>query len=340
MNPQRASTGQRRATSANVSPPARRLGFIGTSFDGHGRCGARPRSLAISSWRVGFGAAWVTVTCGVASAATYDTTVAVERSAYEAREQLPGSSFVFNRELGYLSGGALKASVRFGDRAWEASVRALSGDLAYRGFSQFGLPIETRTDLSLARFELAVEVPGALAIGRGEARGALALARQSIDRRIRPSATSGELTELLETSEVGVRARLGMPLLLGGRPAAAALRVEAWRPWRQRLGVDSAGVLDMFQLEPSPRNSLRLEAAIAVSMTDSSALGATVGASWLRFGKSDAAPVSTAGRPAGVAIYPGSRQRLRTIEVHWTWSFDPRSSGGSRDAVARSISRE
>ena len=271
--------------------------------------------------RIAFCAAWLGAACS-SGAAPLAASVAVERSLYDAREQLPSTSFVLNREFGALDGGSLGASAIDSSGGWEASLRHLSGGLSYRGLSQFGMPIETRTDLKLERFEFAFDPLGTVSIGRGDVGLAVALAHQRIDRRIRASIFSSALAEVLSSSEVGLRARAAMPLSIGAWPAEIALRLEGWRPWQQRLSVDTGGVYDAFRLEPAPRNSWRIDAGLTLRLNGAMTMRAALGASWLRFGNSDAAPIYRSGLPAGIASYPGSRQRLRTIEVQWQWSFD------------------
>jgi hypothetical protein len=235
-----------------------------------------------------------------------------EHWRYDARETAP-SGFVLNRDSGVLRGGTLALQATVGGWRPGLALQALDGTLQYDGRTQIGLPLQTRTGLQWRRATLTLAPAAPVPLGPLVLQPQLALAHLRLARAIAATPISLPTTETLHATTLG----LGTTATWTTGPLAWQLGLDGRRPLRQRLEVDTFGVLDAYALRPQSRWSTQLLGALAWSPQPGWTLRLAARREALNLGASPAALVTSDGQPAAVSAYPGSRQRLRgwTLEL-------------------------
>ena len=229
-----------------------------------------------------------------------------EHWRYDARETTP-SGFVLNRDSGVLRGGTLALHAAVG--AWRPglALQALDGTLQYDGRTQIGLPLQTRTGLQWRRAALTLAPSAFVPLGPLALQPQLALGHLRMARAIAATPVSLPTTETLQATTLG----LGAAATWSSGTLAWQLGLDGRRPLRQRLEVDTFGVLDPYVLRPQSRWSTQLLGTVAWSPQPGWTLRLGARREALNVGASQAELVTADGRPAAVSAYPGSRQRLR-----------------------------
>lgn len=241
---------------------------------------------------------------------------------YDAREYLGDSRFLLNREKGRLVGGSLALVVApASGLIGQVRYTSASGLIDYQGLSQFGLPVATKTRLALERLQLAAAPANGWSIGPGRSWGELTMARQQLDRSIRASPTSLPLRERIVSWEFGVGAGYAAAHHAAGFPLEIAFRLSATTPLEQHLTVDSFGEFDEALLRPAARASGSAHWEAALHASPDTRIGVAYAVRWMRFGPAPARSLSRDGQPVGQISYPGSRQTIRSILVHVSWSL-------------------
>ncbi len=258
----------------------------------------------------------VSLLCAAAGpAAALELALQAEHWRYDARETAP-SGFVLNRDSGVLRGGTLALHTAVG--AWRPglALQALDGTLQYAGRTQIGLPLQTRTGLQWRRAALTLAPAAPLPLGPLALQPQLALAHLRLDRAIAATALSLPTTETLQATTLG----LGMTATWTVGTLAWQLGLDGRRPLRQRLEVDTFGVLDPYALRPQSQWSTQWLGALAWTPQPGWTLRLGARREALNVGASPAVLVTSDGRPAAVSAYPGSRQRLRgwSLELLFT----------------------
>ena len=229
---------------------------------------------------------------------------------YLARERSGG--VLLNQDSGDLSGGALALTATWAPVAWRLSARSLQGGIAYRGYTQLGLPLQTQTDLRWRHWhgwagpsDRVQTTVGSFGIAAGA--GQLVLRRA-----IRATARSLPVTETLRLGLVSAGGDWQLPLPGGGL-------LHGQLQWHhalvRRLAVDSGTVLDPYHLEPGRSGWASLGAGLQWPLAAGVHLVATLAHDALRVAAAPARVVYRQGQPAGISSYPGSRQRLQTIGI-------------------------
>lgn len=224
--------------------------------------------------------------------------------AYDAVEKTPGG-FVLNRDRGTLRGPTLRAAADAAGLRVGLDASQWRGTPGYEGFTQFGLPLVTGTELRWRRAALAVEAaPGWTAAGL-QWRPGVALSTQQIRRAILASGISTATTETLHRQSAA--ATLALERTLG----AVTLGAGAWAAWplRQRLDVDTFGAFDRYTLEPDGGRSGAWMLTARARLAPAWSMSVRVEREMHEFGASPAVLVTRAGQPAAVSSYPGSVQR-------------------------------
>jgi hypothetical protein len=253
-----------------------------------------------------------------AAPAAQGPSLEVEASAlvlgYAAAERLGRT--VLNREQGRLAGGrvALRRGFGFGEVGGEvrAEVEQARGEVAYTGFTQFGIPLATSTRLRIDRQAVGVAVPRGVSLGFGELGFDAALEHLRVDREITATPRTGALRERLRLGVARVGALWSAP---GPGPARLELALHWRQPWSSRLRVDTAGVFDPYRLRPDRAGWAAAEVAGRWPLGAGVALDAGFGFEQPRFGASPSVVVTRGGRPAAVSSYPGSRQTWRRFAL-------------------------
>ncbi len=235
---------------------------------------------------------------------------------YVSSETTPGG-FPLNREQGRLEGIALEFAASAAGGRWALRAAQEQGELSYDGFSQFGIPLSTTTDLRVRSLALRWSPGQRFHAGPVAIDGGLEVAQQRIDRAIRPGPQSQALTEILDST--WTRGLLAIEWQLHGAWSLQARVSLAW-PIARRLEVDSFGTYDTFALRPRAR--LAEYAGLGIEWRHATALRAGLWAiheKW-RFGRSATREVTRDGAAVGTASYPGSRPRLRGLALRLeTW---------------------
>ena len=241
---------------------------------------------------------------------------AVVHLPYTASERL--GAVELNRERGSMTGARLRLGVVARVGTLSLDVEQLHGDLGYRGYTQFGMPLQTQTRLRMDRFglTLAPAWPAALALADGALTPQLGLQQRWLDRRIAATAVTTPLNERLRLDllDLGLRWQRSLP---------AGSRLNLGLHWLQPVGtalrVDTGGVVDTHTLRPSHRGWPAAE--LVLHRTLAAGLSASVGLrlEQPQIGSAPARAITRQGLPAGVSSYPGSQQRWHSLALALNW---------------------
>ena len=227
---------------------------------------------------------------------------------------------LLNHEAGRLWHTAVVLDHARGAWAVRAAFRQGTGTVDYRGQTQLGLPLLTRTGITNRELDMTVGYrwrPAPLA-RVGVVGGAETL---RTTRDIHSTAFSTELTETLTSQRwvIGPEIRGSLPVV--GRLLRIAASLQFTRPWSQDLSVDTHGVTDALTLEPQPRWSQRLEVEATCPVGPSVDIGISASHEILHAGASPAVTAYRGGLPVGSASYPGNEQRVQHVSVVANWHF-------------------
>ncbi len=261
---------------------------------------------------------------GLAAAADTALELELGSTRYQSTERNAVGT-ITNQDSGSLPRATLTG--RWQQEAWfaEAVYSVARHDIAYQGYTQIGIPLQTTTELAITegggragyRWTGAAQTQWQLALG---------LERRQINRNILPGLASLPLREVLTVTRAVVGGRwqrawpTGAP---GGLPVPVTLSagLEVLQGLQSRLDVDSYGLYDPVRLEPGRSTDWR------VNLKAQAALGqhTTV---WLGYTHESFQPGSSSqvvwtkgGVPAAAVRYPGSRQSLQTLVLGLGWAF-------------------
>jgi hypothetical protein len=225
---------------------------------------------------------------------------------------------LLNRETGRLGGGRLRAGVDTAAGRVGLTLVQADGVLDYRGRTQLGLPLTTRTRLGLQRAALQAQPALQWPLAGGMLAAEVGIERIELDRQIEATGRSGSLRERLQLDLVlaGLDWQVALP-----RAAVASLALQWRQPWSSRLVVDSAGALDTFSLAPRHQGWPALQAALRWPLGPGLSLHLALQHEALRAGPSPSQLVTLQGRPAGVSAYPGSRQTQQSLALGLAWAL-------------------
>jgi hypothetical protein len=245
---------------------------------------------------------------------------------YDARETAP-NGFLLNHEQGDLPGIAVTLAADGPLGRWALHAAHEGGDVAYRGVSQFGLPVRTTTLLDVNRLAVRWAPAWAPRFGSVRLQPELQLTRQRIGRAIRPSQSSTALTEKLDA--LFIHGGLSVLLPLSDR---WSLRVdgELNRSLALRLHVDTFGFYDDLVLRPAAHAAGRFGVAVSWQPAPDLRAAICVGREYWRFGASGSREVARDGVVVGSANYPGSHQRLDGISLRIEYLLLKRQSNSQR----------
>ncbi len=254
--------------------------------------------------------AWPLAALLPCTAAAQTLALGWDEAGYDAVEKTPGG-FVLNRDRGTLRGPTLRAGADAAGLRLGAEASQWRGTPGYEGFTQIGLPLATGTQLRWRRAALSVEPAEPWSAAGLLWRPGLALATQQIRRAILASPISSAATETLHRQSAAASLALERPL------GAVTLGAGAWAAWplRQRLDVDTFGVLDRYDLEPDGGKAGALTLSIGARLAPGWAILVHAAREVHEFGASAAVLVTRGGQPAAVSTYPGSVQRVTRAGV-------------------------
>lgn len=251
-----------------------------------------------------------------------DSAIALEVGVarYTSIEPLVGGG-VFNSERGSLR--ALGASAYRTIGPWRVEGRwvEMKGTLDYVGQTQFGLPITTQTRLDRHNLRLSIDRSWPLPPQGAIARIGIGLERVRTWRDIQPSSFTGRLTETLHTSQGSLGATAMLEGLVLGCVTRFSVSGQLLLPFEQTLDVDTHGIVDQFQLRPGKQHGSRFGLRSGWALGQAAELQLGYEQETYRPGASAVDTVYRDGRPAGLASYPGSTQRLKHLSAALTWSF-------------------
>lgn len=237
---------------------------------------------------------------------------------YVSEEPLPDGR-VFNREQGTLRRTTLELRLAEGAWAVTAALRQAHGTLAYRGQTQFGIPLYTQTDLS--RCELALLAEHQWQPHEGGPTYTLGAGAEALRtvRDIRATPFTTPLTETLSARQWALGAAAVQDTALAGHPVRVTASAQLNRPFSQALAVDTHGVVDPLTLQPGKRRGGRLGWDMAMALGANVEIGLNLGARFYRPGASESATAYRGGMPVGSASYPGSVQTVRHCDLVLNW---------------------
>jgi hypothetical protein len=227
-----------------------------------------------------------------------------------ADEQLQGAAF--NAERGTVDGAAAWVRHEHGPFGLRLRADGEHGSVAYDGRTQFGLPLQTRTQWRREALALDAHawsrlpgLPDTLQLG-----AALQLRSWRSRRAIQPTFFTSELIESFSVADAGLGPAVRWAW---GDGARARWQLDArWlavRPYRQVLRVQAPGVFDPVVLAPARRSGSQGELALAWRPAPGPVGAWQVQAAWAheRFqaGPSDLALVQRGPVPVGLVVYPG-----------------------------------
>lgn len=229
---------------------------------------------------------------------------------YLARERIGG--VVLNEDSGDLSGGALALTATWEPMTWRLSARSLQGGIAYRGFTQLGLPLQTQTDLRWLHLHGWVGSTHRMQTTVGSFGIAAGAGQLMVKRAIRATARSLPVTETLRLQLVSAGGDWRLPLSRGGLLHG---QLRWHHAFARSLAVDTGTVLDPYDLEPRNGNWASIGAGLQWPLAAGVNLTVSLEHDALRVAAAPARVVYRQGQLAGFSSYPGSRQRLQTIGI-------------------------
>jgi hypothetical protein len=198
-------------------------------------------------------------------------------------------------------------------------------DVAYQGYTQIGIPLNTITQLAVhqtdARLSYAWPVSSTLSW-----HPSMGLSHVRVDRSIQPALGSLPLQEVLDSTRLiaglSLQHRWSGPEAVGTlRPVQLLAGVEVLSAVRNRLKVNSFGQFDPITLTPARQTDWRWHAKAQWSLTPRATVSLGVEHERLQPGSSSV----EAWRRNGVAVtgvrYPGSQQTLQAWTLGVVWQF-------------------
>ena len=255
---------------------------------------------------------------------TLSVGVALGSTRYQSTERT-ASGVVSNQETGSLP--RFTATARWQQDAWfvDGNFSLARHDIAYEGYTQFGVPLSTTTALALNQGGLVAGYRWRTA-GDSQWRLSTGLERLQVRRNILPSMGSLPLREVLTSTRLvagGVWQHDWPRLILAGRvmPLNLSASVDMLYALRNRLDVDSLGLYDPITLQPG--RSLDWRLGLKSELTVARGVTASAGWVWERFnpGESSTEVWRQGGVPAVGVRYPGSQQRFQTFMFGLGWMF-------------------
>ncbi len=241
---------------------------------------------------------------GMASPKELSFSAFMETANYMSDEYRFG--MLFNRENGTLTGSYLRGGYIKGPWRSVVEYRNISGTIDYQGQTQFGIPIESQTDLKYSQSGILT----AYQAGNTPLYAGIALRSRDLERRIRATPITQALHETLRQTEWGpvVGAAWDPAENISFSVQFMALITE-----RSTLDVDFLGSYDAGKLT-LPRNSSRdLQITLLYRIDPSYSFAIEVCGQRFTPEKSSPALLTTNGIPVGLYNYPGSTQDIWTL---------------------------
>lgn len=246
--------------------------------------------------------------------------VDVETLRYQSTEY-SAAGVRLNSESGRLPSVRLSGRWSFGDWFAEAGATVARNDVAYDGFTQLGLPLQTTTQLQLSQWGARA---GRIWQVRDDARLSLSggLEQLHLDRNILAGVGSLPLQETLNTTHAVVGMQWAQRLGEISDTAATVTVALDWMPaLKTRIAVNSFGLFDPITLKPGLSQDLRLSLRLDKPLTQR--LGGWIGARHQRYrpGETGTEVWTKNGVAAATVRYPGSEQSLTWLGAGLNWSF-------------------
>lgn len=227
---------------------------------------------------------------------------------YLARERI--GSVLLNQDKGQLSGGALALAANWTPMTLRLAGRHLQGDMAYQGYTQFGLPLRTHTALRWQQWQVSAAPTGRLPTLVGDLGVAVGFGQLALTRGIAATARSLAVTETLRLGVLSASGDWQLALPGGGQ---LRWQLQWNHALERRLAIDSGGVLDRYQLVPRHGHWVSLDAGLQWPLAHGWQVVTTLQHDALRVANAPARQVFRQGQLAGISSYPGSHQRRQTL---------------------------
>lgn len=231
---------------------------------------------------------------------------------YRSEETRPDGR-VFNRESGTLATRSLSLHLPQAPLQIELRLAQATGDIAYSGQTQIGIPLFTRTRLRQQLVEAGLRHPlGGLPDGLAAAVLAGVDGRQQV-RAIQPTALTSALTETAHSRSLTLGLALSTALPLAHGSWQLSWRGQWQRPWRQRLAVSTPSAFEPLELRPARHAGT--DTALSLSWRPQPGLDLNLQLGSRRWQPGAAPPVLAwrKGIPVGEISYPGSRQKQSEV---------------------------
>lgn len=255
---------------------------------------------------------------------TFNVEVVLGRTRYMSVERTSTGS-ITNQENGSLPNVSLTG--RWQGTGWfgEFQMGLARDDIAYQGYSQLGIPLNTTTALTMTQGGgvMGHRWHGTNGMSWRISAGA---ERLQVRRSILPSLGSLPLREILTSTRVvaGVTWQQEWPHMALGQialPLSLSAGVDVLRAVRSRIDVDSLGLYDPITLQPAQTTDWRLALKTKVVLLP----GVVASVAWTQERFTPGGSVTEVWRRGGVAAagvrYPGSQQRLQTLAMGVSLSF-------------------
>ena len=252
----------------------------------------------------------------VPAADVFSLGVALGEARYHARESSP-SGGTLNTEDGRLPTLTVAGAWQRGPWHVSASQLLARQDLAYQGYTQIGIPLNTTTRLALGNTSLLAGYAWKVS-DQGRLRVSGGLEHLRIDRQIQPALGSLPLHETLSL----LRGVAGLQWAHGGE---LGMHWAAGLDWlhsvRSRLAVDTYGLYDPITLQPGRSNDWRAHVQASYRWHSGWTGKLMLSTESIRPGASAQEVWTQQGVPAVSVRYPGSRQSLTTLQAGLSWQF-------------------
>jgi hypothetical protein len=237
---------------------------------------------------------------------------------YYQAEERNSIGTVINKESGQLPQFGI--SVQAKEVPWLIKIdfSRAQGEVDYQGYTQMGIPLATRTELSVSSWQALLAYQWQLGDQQQIALGA-GLNGLQIDRNILPTLGSFPLKEKLDSQRFVVS--LLWQWQMADHPFALNSQLDILPQHKNRLMVDTQGLYDTIELDTDQHTDWRWVLDAEWRCTPNAKLGLGLAYQSYQPGSSSLGILKRNGLAAATVRYPGSEQRLLVLKSYFTWHF-------------------
>jgi hypothetical protein len=225
---------------------------------------------------------------------------------------------VLNKETGRLP--LLGVSLQVKEAPWflKVNLARAQGEVDYQGYTQMGIPLTTRTELSIDSWQVLLGYQWPILAQQQISLGA-GINGLQIDRNILPTLGSFPLKENLASQRLVLSLMWQWQML--EQPLVLKSQLDILPQRQNRLTVDTQGLYDTIVLDADQHTDWRLAIDAQLRCFKDAELGLELAYQSYQPGSSQRRILMRNGIPAATIYYPGSDQRLIALKAQFGWHF-------------------